>query len=165
MPTSKRRVLQTCTEALLFLAVAGLCSLALSGEKRVDWIRRPTVTENLADTPRLFQCVAGLVTKAGYGSVQLRFSGPILTKDRSTAWYFVYLGKGDAPYRLDFLASSSQKWRLFQYGSDFDTHLGAFTGRMETKAFLVDRLIDKTLAELDLLPCASFLGQGIGHGA
>lgn len=164
MPTNKRRLLQTCTEALLFLAVAGLCSLALSGEKRVDWIRRPSLSENLADTPRLLQCMSGLVNKSGYGGPSLRFSGPILTKDRGTAWYFVYPDKSEALYRLEFLASASQKWRLFQYGQDLDTHLGAFTGRMETKAFIVDRRRGKSVAELDLLTCAQFLGQGIGHG-
>jgi hypothetical protein len=163
MPTKRRRVVQTVTELVLLLAIAGLCSLALSGESPT-WIRRPTLTENLADTPRLHQCMIDVVAKAGHGKPPLRFSGPFLTQDRQTAWYFVHLGS-DSPYRLDFVATTGQKWRLFQYGGDFDTKLGAFSGRMDSHAQLIDRKTGKALEELDLLPCASFLGQGVGHGA
>ena len=165
MPPRKRRVYQTLTEVVFLLAVAGLCSLALSGEKKVSWIRRPILAENLAGTPPLFQCMAGLVAQAGHPVSALRFSGPLLSKDRQTAWFFVYLGPGDAPYRLDFAATPGRAWRLFQYGENFDTQLGAFSGRMAAQARLIDRTSGKLLSELDLLPCSGLLGQGVGNGA
>lgn len=164
MHPRKRRLFQNFSEATIFLAVVGLCSLALSGEKRPSWIRRPSLSENLAETPRLFQCMSERLKKTGVASPRLHFSGPILTKARDVAWYFVYLDKGDALYRLEFLASTGQKWRLFSYGGDFQSRIGAFTGRMEITGALVDRSTDKKVAEVDLFPCADLLGQGVGHG-
>ncbi len=156
-------MLQTVAELAVLIAVVGLCSLAFSSGGRDSWIRRPSLTQDLAETPRLFQCMKDLVGKTGANVSRLRFSGPLLTKDRVGAQYFVYLGPGEAPYRLDFAALTGQKWRYFAYGED--SRIGAFTGRMETKANLIDRSDGKTKATLDLLPCASFLGQGVGHGA
>ncbi len=165
MPTKQHRVLQTVTEWVLLLTIAGLCTLALAGEASTSWIRRPRLTENLADTPRLLQCMKDVVAKTGHDVTHLRFSGPFLTRGRETAWYFVFLGKGDALFRIDFTATTGQTWRLFQYGGDFDSKIGSFTGRMEPQAHLVDRKTGKAAAELDLLPCALLIGQGVGHGA
>lgn len=124
-------------------------------------IKNPILTQDLAHTPRLFQCMKGLVADLNGQA----FHGPFFTKsptgktDRSVAAYIIRAPKREKYYWY-FKAPAGQEFRLFTY--DYPTTglaVGMFGPGLDRDSTVTDEVNGKEIAKIDLTPCEKFLAR------
>ncbi len=117
-------------------------------------IQHPILTEDLRDPPRLEECIRKIL-----GPLKVRyFQGPYQARPSNVAEYRVVTESGEL--RMQFEATSGQDWRYFTYpGPQGATAIGMWANGLNTRSTLIDHSTGTIAYEIDLTPCARFLGR------